>query len=120
MCVGCSTLVRLAGAGADNVLPQPAHRTSSGPESSLDAGMAETMGTTEVSVSPEAGTEIRRLAHDLSNSLEVIIQASYLLQISNLEGDAKKWAEMVDQGAQQAAEINRKLRECIRANTTKA
>jgi hypothetical protein len=58
--------------------------------------------------------EVRRLAHDLSNALEIIIQASYLLQMTNPEAQAKRWATMVDQGAQQAATINRKLREYIR------
>jgi len=58
--------------------------------------------------------EVRRLAHDLSNALEIIIQASYLLQMTNPEAQAKRWATMVDQGAQQAAAINRKLREYIR------
>jgi hypothetical protein len=60
--------------------------------------------------------EIRRLAHDLSNALEIIIQASYLLQMTNPEAQAKRWSTMVDQGAQQAATINRKLREYIRNN----
>lgn len=62
--------------------------------------------------------EIRRLAHDLSNALEIIIQASYLLQMTNPEAQAKRWSTMVDQGAQQAATINRKLREYIRNNMT--
>jgi ABC-type transporter Mla subunit MlaD len=65
----------------------------------------------------DAAEEIRRLAHNLSNALEVILQSSYLLQMSNLDDNAKKWAVMVDQGSQQAAEINRQLREFIRAHS---
>jgi|HubBroStandDraft_5_1064220.scaffolds.fasta_scaffold333634_1 hypothetical protein len=65
----------------------------------------------------EAGAEIRRLAHDLSNALEIILQASYLLQMSTLDDAGKKWAAMVDQGSQQAAEISRQLREYVRAHT---
>jgi ABC-type transporter Mla subunit MlaD len=65
----------------------------------------------------DAAEEIRRLAHNLSNALEVILQSSYLLQMSNLDDNAKKWATMVDQGTQQAAEINRQLREFIRSHT---
>jgi hypothetical protein len=65
----------------------------------------------------EAGAEIRRLAHDLSNSLEIILQASYLLQLSTLDDAGKKWAAMVDQGSQQAAEVNRQLREYVRSHT---
>ena len=65
----------------------------------------------------EAGAEIRRLAHDLGNALEIILQASYLLQMSPLDDAGKKWAAMVDQGSQQAAEINRQLREYVRSHT---
>jgi ABC-type branched-subunit amino acid transport system ATPase component len=68
-------------------------------------------------IPPDAAAEIRRLAHDLSNALEIILQASYLLQMANLDDNAKKWAAMMDQGSQQAAEINRKLREYIRSQT---
>jgi hypothetical protein len=69
-------------------------------------------------IAGETGAEIRRLAHDLSNALEIILQASYLLQMSNLDDNAKKWATMVDQGSQQAAEINRQLREFVRSHTS--
>jgi hypothetical protein len=68
-------------------------------------------------LSPETSSEIRRLAHDLSNALEIVLQASYLLQMSTIDETSKKWATMVDQGAQQAAEINRQLREFVRAQT---
>jgi len=65
----------------------------------------------------ETGAEVRRLAHDLSNALEIILQASYLLQIANLDDNAKKWATMVDQGAQQAVKTNHELREFVRNNS---
>lgn len=73
--------------------------------------------TSSAAIPTDAAEEIRRLAHNLSNALEVILQASYLLQMSNLDDNAKKWAVMVDQGSQQAAEINRQLREFIRSRT---
>jgi hypothetical protein len=86
---------------------------SSGRFKKAGRAMAEVSGK----IPPETGAEIRRLAHDLSNSLEIILQASYLLQMSNLDDGAKKWAVMVDQGSQQAAEVNRQLREFVRSHT---
>jgi signal transduction histidine kinase len=65
----------------------------------------------------EQAMEIRRLAHDLSNALEIIIQANYLLATSPLDESAKQWAQLLDQGVQQAANINRDLREYVRANS---
>lgn len=72
---------------------------------------------TDSKIPPQTGAEIRRLAHDLSNALEIILQASYLLQMATLDEAAKKWANMIDHGSQQAAEINRQLREYVRSHT---
>jgi hypothetical protein len=67
---------------------------------------------------PEAqATEIRRLSHDLSNALEIVLQTSFLLGTVALDDDAKKWRAMLDNGVQQAAEINKNLREYIRGNS---
>ncbi len=67
---------------------------------------------------PEAqAKEIRRLAHDLSNALEIVLQTSFLLGTVPLDDDAKKWRTMLDNGVQQAAEINKTLREYVRANS---
>lgn len=65
----------------------------------------------------EQAKEIRRLSHDLSNALEVVLQTSFLLGMVPLDEDAKKWRTMLDGGVQQAAEINRKLREYVRGNS---
>ena len=65
----------------------------------------------------EQAKEIRRLSHDLSNALEVVLQTSFLLGMVPLDEDAKKWRAMLDGGVQQAAEINRKLREYVRGNS---
>jgi len=59
--------------------------------------------------------ELRAMAHDLSNSLETIVQASYLLMQANLPATTKRWVEMIDQASQDAVHINRKLRELLRA-----
>jgi len=42
----------------------------------------------------EINTKLRSLAHDLSNSVETIMQASYLLAQSNLDENSKKWADL--------------------------
>jgi signal transduction histidine kinase len=56
---------------------------------------------------------IRVLAHDLSNSLETVLQAAYLLQEAKLDGREKKWAQMIDVAARDAARINREIRKIL-------
>jgi signal transduction histidine kinase len=60
-------------------------------------------------------TRLRSLAHDLSNSLEAILQAAYLLGQSKLEGDSRRWLELIDSSSQEAARINREIRKSLRA-----
>jgi hypothetical protein len=62
-------------------------------------------------------TRLRALAHDLSNSLEAILQATYLLGQAHLEGDSKRWLELIDSSSQEAARINREIRKSLRALT---
>jgi len=61
--------------------------------------------------------EIRKLAHELSNSLEVIVQTSYLLSMAELKEPASEWLRMLDSGVAKALEINLQLREFIKKNT---
>lgn len=68
-------------------------------------------------IPPEINTELRRLAHDLSNAIETIMQASYLLGQSKLDDTSAKWAELVDNGAREAARINREIREILRSQS---
>ena len=65
----------------------------------------------------EQAKEIRRLSHDLSNALEIVLQTSFLLGTVPLDEDAKKWRQMLDNGVSQAAEINKKLRDYVRGNS---
>ena len=60
---------------------------------------------------------LRTLAHDLSNALETLLQASYLLNQANLNPDAKKWVQMIDSASQDAARINREIREILRGQS---
>lgn len=62
--------------------------------------------------------EIRRLAHDLSNALEIIVQTSYLLSMAELKEPASDWLRMMDSGVQKALDLNLELREYIKKHTT--
>lgn len=58
---------------------------------------------------------VRALAHDLSNSLEAIMQASYLLGQAKLEGESKRWAQLLESSSEEAARINREIRKLLRS-----
>ena len=62
----------------------------------------------------DAVDNLRKLSHDLSNSLETILQAAYLLGEAKLEGNLKKWAQVIDTAARDATRINREIREILR------
>ncbi len=61
---------------------------------------------------------LRMLAHDLSNSLETILQASYLLAEAEPEGNRKKWAQMIDAAARDAAQVNREIRQILKSQSS--
>jgi hypothetical protein len=65
----------------------------------------------------ETVARLRSLAHDLSNAIETVMQASYLLAQAKLGGDNQKWVELIDKAAQDAALINREIREILRSNS---
>lgn len=65
----------------------------------------------------ETITKLRGLSHDLSNYIETIMQASYLLAQAKLDDNNKKWLELVDKASQDAARINREIREILRAQS---
>ena len=67
--------------------------------------------TEQPTLAPDQVMEIRRLAHDLSNALEVVIQTSFLLGTVELDANARQWHMMLENGVKEATEINRKLRE---------
>ena len=62
-------------------------------------------------------TKLRILAHDLSNCIETIMQASYLLAQAKLDDDDPKWLSMIDKASQDAARINREIREILRTQS---
>ncbi|HVW76004.1 MAG TPA: hypothetical protein VHB45_00220 [Alloacidobacterium sp.] len=68
----------------------------------------------------ETALHLRKISHDLSNALEVILQTSYLLGTVQLDENARQWQQLLDQGVQQATSLNGKLREFIRAHSENA
>jgi len=70
---------------------------------------------TDEKMQRETVTKLRSLSHDLSNYIETIMQASYLLAQAQLDENNRKWLGMVDKASQDAARINREIREILRA-----
>lgn len=62
---------------------------------------------------PDVVEHLGILSHDLSNSLEIILQAAYLLQEAKLEGTHRKWAQMIDTAARDATHTNREIRKIL-------
>ena len=60
--------------------------------------------------------QIRKMAHDLSNALEIIVQTSYLLSTADLKSPASDWLQMLESGVGKALEINQSLRTYIKAH----
>ena len=63
--------------------------------------------------------EIRKLAHELSNALEVIVQTSYLLGTVELKEPGSEWLRMLDSGVRRALDINLGLRTYIKQHSPK-
>ena len=77
-------------------------------------------GYGEQKIPAQCAEQIRRISHDLSNALEVILQTNYLLGMTTERGanpDQQKWREMLDQGVMQATQINRQLRDYVRTHS---
>ena len=82
-----------------------------GPDQTAPTGEA-------VHIPEQAATEIRRLVHDLSNALEIIVQTSYLLGMAELKEPASEWLTMLDSGVAKALDINGNLRTYVRQHST--
>jgi hypothetical protein len=75
--------------------------------------------TARQEIPEELALEVRRLAHDLSNALEIIVQTSYLLNMADLKEPASDWLKMLDSGVNKALDLNLQLREYIKKHTPK-
>jgi hypothetical protein len=58
---------------------------------------------------------LRRLSHDLSNAIENVMQACYLLSQSRLDDQNAKWLALINSSAEDAARMNREIREILRS-----
>jgi hypothetical protein len=73
----------------------------------------------DVEIIPEdLSVEMRRIAHDLSNALEIIIQTSYLLSTVEMKEPASDWLRMLEGGVQKAMSLNLELRNYIKDHTS--
>jgi hypothetical protein len=73
---------------------------------------------TESNEIPEdLAVEIRRLAHNLSNALEIIVQTSFLLSTTEMKEPASDWLRMLEGGVQKALDINLELRKYVKDHT---
>ena len=85
--------------------------------------MSETKTTASQTSAPEIpediALEIRKLAHDLSNALEIIVQTSYLLGTVEMKEPGGEWLRMLDNGVRKALDINLALRSYIKAHAPK-
>jgi hypothetical protein len=61
--------------------------------------------------------EIRKLAHDLSNALEIIVQTTYLLNTVDMKEPGSDWLRMLDNGVRKALDINLSLRTYIKSHS---
>ncbi len=71
----------------------------------------------ETVIPEDLALEIRKLAHDLSNALEIVVQTGYLLSTADLKSPASDWLLMLDNGTQKALEINMSLRNFIKTHS---
>lgn len=80
--------------------------------------LPQTKAESPLKMPTESTTKLRSLAHDLSNSIETIMQASYLLAQAQLDDTSKKWLELIENAAQDAARINREMRDVLRSQSS--
>ncbi len=76
-----------------------------------------TMADVEKKMPPDVVKELRRLAHDLSNALEAVVQATYLARQAPPSENTSRWLAVIDKSSQEAAQINQKLREILRSQS---
>ena len=79
-----------------------------------------TQATSQLSpteIPEEIALEIRRLSHDMSNALEIVVQTNYLLGTVELKEPGSEWLQMMENGVRKALEINLALRTYIKAHS---
>jgi nitrogen-specific signal transduction histidine kinase len=82
-----------------------------------NARSSKTMGNASDQIPAEVARELRMLAHDLSNALETIVQATYLISQAAPPENLRRWVELIDQASEEAVKINHKLRQVLRSQS---
>jgi hypothetical protein len=84
----------------------------------MNESKSDVNARTNVEKIPEdVSVEMRKIAHDLSNALEIIVQTSYLLSTTDLKEPASEWLRMLDTGVEKAMSLNLALRTYIKEHT---
>ena len=92
----------------------------SSPVTTNDLGTKETQNTAlavDSGIPSNVALEVRRLSHDLSNALEIIVQCSYLLSTSEIPEESRGWVTLLEQGVQKSTSINQELRTFIQSHS---
>ncbi|HMF62563.1 MAG TPA: hypothetical protein VK608_00620 [Edaphobacter sp.] len=89
---------------------EPSESSPKKPSSTPAPGSAEM-------IPADLAVEIRKIAHELSNALEIIVQTSYLLGTVGLKEPGSDWLRMMENGVHKAIDINLSLRDYIKAHT---
>src|SRR5260370_23434621 len=72
-----------------------------------NARSSKTMGNASDQIPAEVARELRMLAHDLTNALETIVQATYLISQPAPPENLHHWVELIDHATQAAGKTNR-------------
>jgi len=100
---------------ASGTKPMRASQRKSAPRKSASHPKAKPLiEATKPAADHENVKHLRTLAHDLSNSLEAILQACYLLSHAKLDTNSRRWAQLIDTASQDAARTNREMRKALR------
>jgi hypothetical protein len=75
------------------------------------------MANASARIPAEVTKELRALTHDLSNALETIVQATYLISQAGPPENSRHWVELIDRASQDAVGINQKLRQILRSQS---
>jgi hypothetical protein len=82
-----------------------------------NSSSSQTADEARGTIPTDLAVEIRKMAHELSNALEVIVQTSYLLGTVGLKEPSSEWLRMLDNGVSKAMDINLALRNYVKENS---
>lgn len=96
-------------------VPSPVTTNVLGAEESQE--ISPRMLTPDSMIPSGVATEVRRLSHDLSNALEIIVQCSYLLSTSEIPEESRAWVTLLEQGVKKSTSVNQELRAFIQSHS---